>query len=114
MHTFLNNLSTDIRYALRMMAKSPGFAAIAVVSLALGIGANTAIFTLIDAVMLKMLPVRDPQELYVVAQNPARVSVSWNNPDYEAMRDRNHGFSGLRPPERNLRGTGPHGSARGR
>jgi predicted permease len=53
----------DIRYSLRMMAKSPGFTAVAIFSLALGIGANTAIFTLINNLMLKSLPVTNPQEL---------------------------------------------------
>jgi len=91
----VHDFIADLRYALRMMGKSPGFAAIAVLSLGLGIGANTAIFSLIDAVMLKMLPVRDPQQLYVVARNAARPMVSWNYPDYEAMRQRNTGFSGL-------------------
>jgi len=53
----------DIRYSLRMMAKSPGFTAVAILSLALGIGANTAIFTLINNLMLKSLPVTNPQDL---------------------------------------------------
>ena len=53
----------DIRFSLRMMAKSPGFTAVAILSLALGIGANTAIFTLINNLMLKSLPVTDPQDL---------------------------------------------------
>ena len=54
---------TDLRYGLRLLARTPGFTAVAVLSLALGIGANTAIFTLIDVVLLRMLPVKSPQEL---------------------------------------------------
>jgi putative ABC transport system permease protein len=53
----------DLRYAVRALRSSPGFAAVAILSIALGIGANTAIFSLIDAVMLKSLPVSHPEEL---------------------------------------------------
>ncbi len=59
----MNGLSQDLRYALRQLRKSPAFAAVAIVSLALGIGANTAIFSLINSLMLKTLPVSDPQQL---------------------------------------------------
>jgi len=65
----------DLRYAIRTLASQPGFAAVAVLSLALGIGANTAIFTLINSVLLSALPVRDPHSL-VILTNPASNGVT--------------------------------------
>ena len=92
---WIENRVAELRYALRMIRKAPGTTAVAVISLALGIGANTAIFSIVDAMLLKLLPVRSPQELYLVANNPARKSTSWNYPDYSAFRDQNTSFSGL-------------------
>jgi predicted permease len=66
--SMLENLMQDLRFAFRTMRRSPGFTAIAVLSLGLGIGANTAIFTLINDLMLKSLPVRDPQQLVSFGQ----------------------------------------------
>ncbi len=85
----------DVRHAFRILAHNRGFAAIAILSLALGIGANTAIFTLIDAVLLRSLPVRDPQQLVVLARNPDDPSMSFNYPDYRYIRDHSRSYAGV-------------------
>src|SRR4051794_14877790 len=77
------------------MAKNPAFASVAILSLALGIGANTAIFTLIDYVILRGLPVRAPEQLAVIARNPEKPSASFNYPDYSYIRDHNQSYSGV-------------------
>ena len=62
---WLEQIAKDVRYGVRNLVRAPGFTSVAVLTLALGIGANTAIFSLIDAVLLRSLPVRDPQKLLV-------------------------------------------------
>ena len=85
----------DLRFAGRTLRKSTGFVMAAVCTLALGIGANTAIFSLVDTVLLKLLPVKAPEQLYLVGHTPRPVMMAWNYPDYRAMRDQNTVFSGL-------------------
>jgi putative ABC transport system permease protein len=91
----MGNLGQDVRYAMRMLRKAPVFTAVAIGSLALGIGANTAIFTLMDAIMLRWLPVQNPQELVVLGHNPTRFSASFNYPDYRYVRDNSRSYAGV-------------------
>jgi len=97
-------LLQDARYAFRMLAKSPGFTLVAILTLALGIGANAAIFSVTDQVLLRLLPVQKPEELVVLRSpgpNPGRnwsdgdVGVAFSYPMYKDLRDHNPVFSGL-------------------
>ena len=95
--TMLETMWQDVRYAARTLRRSPGFTAVAVLSLALGIGANTAIFTLINALMLRSLPVSHPEQLVELLSRypgePRLSSFSWRH--YEHFRDHNQSFSEL-------------------
>ncbi|HUD98758.1 MAG TPA: ABC transporter permease [Bryobacteraceae bacterium] len=111
---FIQDLAADIRYGLRQLLASPGFTMVVAVSLALGIGANTAIFSLMDAVMFEMLPVKQPRQLVMLKwsakgwpdvvqdlegssmqdeRTGRSSSESFPYPVYEHFRDRNHVFS---------------------
>jgi len=100
----MTTLIQDLRYGLRMLAKNPGFTLVAVLTLALGIGANTAIFTLIDAVMLKALPVEKPEQLALFGEGRRRGFVGFGSgehydifsyPLYEHLRDNDPSFEGV-------------------
>src|SRR5690242_8482676 len=93
----MNALLLDLRYAVRVLAKSRGFTAIAVLTLALGIGANTAIFTFIDALYLKPLPVAHAQQLmHVYAAVPGRsYNEGFSGPEFELLREHASSFSAL-------------------
>ena len=92
----MDSLIKDIRYAVRGLIKRPGFVAIAVITLALGIGANTAIFSLVNTVLLRSLPVDHPGEIVSVAVRGKDDSMSaFSYPNYKDFRDRNEVLSGL-------------------
>ncbi len=96
----LDRLAQDVRYGVRTLAKNPGFTLVAMATLALGIGANTAMFSLLDQVVLRLLPVRHPEQLVIVREAGNHYgnsygpnTVSW--PMFEDLRDNNEVFSGV-------------------
>src|SRR5579863_594083 len=96
----MGDVGGDIRYALRVFAKNPVFTAVAVLTLALGIGANTAIFTLLDQVLLRLLPVKDPQQLVLLTMRGHHYGSNWggnaiSHPMFRDFKDRNQVFSGM-------------------
>src|SRR5215471_7743717 len=111
-----SDLGQDIRYALRMLAKNPAFTAIAVIALALGIGANTAIFSVVNAVLLRPLPFKHPEQLVMLWENAAHLGFPKDTPspanflDWQrqaqsftgmaAMAERSFNLTGVGEPER--------------
>ena len=91
----MNKLFQDLRYGARIMLKQPAFTLVAVITLALGIGANTAIFSLVNSILLRPLPFRDPDRLVRVIQASPKLGLAtWgvSQANYAAYRDQNHSF----------------------
>ena len=106
----LTSLSLDLQYALRTLARNPGFTCVSVLALALGIGANSAIFTVVNSVLLQPLRFQKPEQLVVVRERNLKAgfpqfAVSPGN--YLDFRDHNHTFTGIaafgRPMRRRVR-----------
>jgi predicted permease len=93
----LETFQQDIRYGLRVMQRTPAFTAAVVLTLALGTGANTAMFSLVDAFLLRLLPVKDPQQLVFIRHREPNGGSSggFTYHLFEALRDRNQSFSGM-------------------
>jgi putative ABC transport system permease protein len=100
----MHALWQDVRYGLRMLRKNPGFTLVAILTLALGIGANTAIFSLLNQILLRQLPVKDPGELVLLRAPGVRTGHIWSDGDdsesfsypiYKGLRDNNQVFAGM-------------------
>src|SRR5580700_4463159 len=101
----MRTLWNDIRYGLRMLAANPGFTAVAILSLAIGIGANTSTFSLADAMLLRPLPVSHPSQVVrVLSTSHARKYEAVSYPDYVDFRDQVKAFSGLAAYEQTVVG----------
>src|ERR1700726_4865706 len=91
METFVQ----DLRYAFRLLVRNPAFTAIAILTMALGIGANTAIFSVVNTVLLRPLPFRDPGRLVIVAEKSQYPFISTSYQNWTDWRDQNHSFESL-------------------
>ena len=92
---FLESLVNDVRYAARMLRKSPGFTLVAVLTLALAIGANAVVFAVMNALLLRPLNVPESESLWAIERNASFLDPSQSYPDYLDLRDRNRSFDDL-------------------
>lgn len=95
--SFLERVAQDLRFGVRMLRKNPGFTAVAIVALMLGIGLNTAVFTAYKAIFARPLQAHNPGEMVNIAlvRNSGATAVQFSYPDYEAIRDSARSFSGV-------------------
>jgi putative ABC transport system permease protein len=101
--SFVETCWQDLRFALRMVRKNPGFTAVSVLTLALGIGANTAIFSVVYAVLLKPLPCAKSEEVFNVFQQQGRDEtphLAWSYPNFKELSEQNHVFSAVAGAQR--------------
>src|SRR5579862_7387995 len=96
MKNLTESIFQDLNYSLRMLVKSPAFTIVAILSLGLGIGVNTAIFSLVNTAVLRPLPVRRPEQLVSLMNvMDSRGTFTFSYPNYRDFRDRNNVFDGL-------------------
>src|SRR6202789_3531905 len=91
----MRTLIQDLRYGLRTLRKNPAFTAVAVLTLALGIGANTAIFSVVNGVLLRPLPFRDPSRLVLIAEKSSFPIISTSYENYLDWRDQSQSFESM-------------------
>ncbi len=96
-YVWMERLWQDVHYGLRMLRKSPGFTTVVILTLALGIGANTAIFSLVDAALLRLLPVEKPEQLFRLTSinKEGRINDAFSYPTFKSLLENNQTLSGL-------------------
>src|SRR2546426_4893818 len=92
--SFVETLWRDVRFGVRMLRKRPGFTVVAVLTLALGIGANTAVFSVVESVLLRPLPFQDSQRLFAIwaVQKNQQARIGASMPEFEDYKDQSHSF----------------------